>query len=222
MFVDLPILDFIAPESGATAVLVLGVRGADIQYKKMAMCCILSSYSYTTAEYCSCIYSSKRKLMALQALPFQQSNGVSVSGKIVATSVPLQCLYSRTREDVAVTNLSIRVIKPCVIQVDVLLQTQNRLASKLSWHVIKPCVLQGDLGSRLQSPASSKRVSHSSSRQSLPSRKNSLRRGDSRIDHPAGYSMDDKDQDKDQPKLSGWAKLRMARRLQNNVKEVLV
>lgn len=50
----------------------------------------------------------------------------------------------------------------------------------------------------------------------------SLRRNESRRDQPSGYEARGKDQE-DQPKrLSGWAKLRMARRMQGNVKAIQV
>jgi len=50
----------------------------------------------------------------------------------------------------------------------------------------------------------------------------SLRRNESRRDQPSGYEGRGKDQE-DQPKrLSGWAKLRMARRMQGNVKAIQV
>lgn len=50
----------------------------------------------------------------------------------------------------------------------------------------------------------------------------SLRRNESRRDQPSGYEARGNDQE-DQPKrLSGWAKLRMARRMQGNVKAIQV
>lgn len=49
-----------------------------------------------------------------------------------------------------------------------------------------------------------------------------LRRNESRNEQPSGYAQASA-QEEDQPrKLSGWAKLRMARRVQGNVKAIQV
>ena len=50
----------------------------------------------------------------------------------------------------------------------------------------------------------------------------SLRKSESRRDQPSGYEGRGRE-DEEQPKrLSGWAKLRMARRMQGNVKAIQV
>lgn len=54
------------------------------------------------------------------------------------------------------------------------------------------------------------------------SRRN-LKRNESRRDQPSGYAEAKGQEEGDQPKrLSGWAKLRMARRMQGNVKAIQV
>ena len=52
--------------------------------------------------------------------------------------------------------------------------------------------------------------------------RSNLRKSESRRDQPSGYEGRGRE-DEEQPKrLSGWAKLRMARRMQGNVKAIQV
>lgn len=65
-------------------------------------------------------------------------------------------------------------------------------------------------------------VSRQSSSRGTHSRR-SLRRNDSRRDQPSGYAEAKGKDEEEQPKrLSGWAKLRMARRMQGNVKAIQI
>ena len=84
--------------------------------------------------------------------------------------------------------------------------------------------LQGDL-SHLESPeeGASRQPSGSRPSSSRPSgSRRTLRRNESRNEQASGYAQAQA-QEEDQPKkLSGWAKLRMARRVQGNVKAIQV
>lgn len=74
--------------------------------------------------------------------------------------------------------------------------------------------------SHLGSPEAGTSRQPSSSRPSGSRR--TLRRNESRNEQPSGYAQASA-QEEDQPrKLSGWAKLRMARRVQGNVKAIQV
>ena len=81
--------------------------------------------------------------------------------------------------------------------------------------------LQEDL-SHLASPESGVSSRQASGSRASGSRR-SLRRNESRRDQPSGYAAAHKQEEEEQPKrLSGWAKLRMARRMQGNVKAIQV
>ena len=63
----------------------------------------------------------------------------------------------------------------------------------------------------------------SGSRASGSGTRRTLRRNESRNEQPSGYADAQAQQEDEAPKkLSGWAKLRMARRVQGNVKAIQV
>lgn len=74
--------------------------------------------------------------------------------------------------------------------------------------------------SHLGSPEAGVSRQPSSSRRSGSRR--TLKRNESRNEQPSGYAQAQAQEEEQPKKLSGWAKLRMARRVQGNVKAIQV
>ena len=112
----------------------------------------------------------------------------------------------------------------CVVATQQLYHPLFALKAQISRGMMGHCIsssyklLQDDVSHGPTVEAVSRQVSGSRPNSS----RRSLRRNESRHDQPSGYAEAQAQEEEEPKKLSGWAKLRMARRVQGNVKAIQV